>query len=70
MRILLVIAVVVVLGMVGIVVHHESTRTRGPAPTLGDAGPRVATISHGEVVDIDAQLVEGQWTVVEFGAEW
>lgn len=70
MRILLVLAVLVVAGLVGLVVHHESTKTKSTPITLGSPGKKVETISHGEDISIEAQLVDGQWTVIEFGAEW
>ena len=46
----------------------------GPTPTLPtaklEAAELVQTISHGETVDVDANLREGRWTVVAFGADW
>ncbi len=30
----------------------------------------VATISHGETVNLEDHLVPGTWTVLEFGADW
>ncbi|MFT5476907.1 MAG: hypothetical protein ACI8Y8_002248 [Planctomycetota bacterium] len=30
----------------------------------------VATISHGEAVDLDEHLAPGKWTLVEYGAKW
>jgi len=30
----------------------------------------VATISQGEAVNLDAHLVPGKWTLVEFYADW
>lgn len=71
MRIMIVAAAVVVLlvaGMVGFVVHHQSNKQ--PVVATGSPGPKVATISHGEAVDIGKHLVAGQWTVVEFGGDW
>lgn len=34
------------------------------------AGRDVTTISHGETVDLDAHLVDGKYTIFDFGASW
>ena len=74
MRIVIAAAVVVVLllaGMVGFVVHHQSNKQPvGALVASGSPGAKVETISHGEAVDLQKHLVEGQWTVVEFSGDW
>jgi hypothetical protein len=35
-----------------------------------DPSTLVATISHGDTVDLDEHLVPGTWTLLEFGADW
>jgi hypothetical protein len=74
MRIVIAAAVVVVLllaGMVGFVLQHQSNKQpAGALVATGSVGAKVETISHGEAVDIGKHLVEGQWTVVEFGGDW
>jgi len=35
-----------------------------------DPATLVATISHGETVDLEDHLVPGTWTLLEFGAGW
>jgi succinate dehydrogenase hydrophobic anchor subunit len=65
-----VVAVLLVLGMVGFVMHHQSNKQPLGVPAGGAPGAKVETISHGELVDISKHLVEGQWTVVEYYADW
>jgi len=35
-----------------------------------EAGELVATISHGEAVDLGEHLAPGKWTLIEYGAKW
>lgn len=35
-----------------------------------DPATLVATISHGETVDLEEHLAPGTWTLLEFGADW
>ena len=73
MRIVIAAAVVVVLlvlGMVGLVLRHESGKQAVTASASGAPGAKVETISRGEMVDLKAHLATGQWTVVEFTADW
>lgn len=47
--------------------------TAGPIqlPTTQlDVSTLVATISHGDTVDLDEHLEPGTWTLLEFGADW
>ena len=63
------VAVLIVIGFVGIVVTHES-RTGGSSGSSGAAasGAKIATISHGEEVTIEDHLNAGGYTLVEFTA--
>ena len=63
MKWLIALCLVLVAGLVGVVVTHD--RAGG-----GTDGAKIATISTGQKVDIDAQLRDGIWTVVEFTADW
>lgn len=69
MRVLVTLAVLAVLGMVGMVVQHQCTKVRSHVGS-GAAGPKIETISEGERVEVEKHLVDGQWTVFEFGADW
>lgn len=69
MRALIVAAVLVVVGMVGLVVHSEMSKGER-APRRAVPGGLIETISHGEAVSIEAHLTAGQWTVVEFYADF
>jgi hypothetical protein len=70
MKILIAIVAAVVLGMVGLVVHHESGKRGRTAGTSVDEGAEVATISTGEPVDIEAHVPRQGLTIVEFTAEF
>ena len=69
------LAVVGVIIVAGLVVFSGDDKGSGiteaslPSAQL-DEDTLITTISHGEQVDIEDHLVEGQWTVVEFMAEW
>jgi len=69
------VAFAALLGVLGIVLYRNSgsgvdlTDARPPAVQLDDA-ELVATISHGEEVDLDGHLRDETWTLVEFTAPW
>lgn len=65
-----IVVVLLVLGMVGLVISHQSGKQPVTVASSGGGGPKVATISRGELVDIKAHLATGQWTVVEFSGDW
>lgn len=49
----------------------SDSRTGIDLPTTKmDPTDLVATISHGETVDLEDHLVPGTWTLLEFGADW
>ena len=68
MKWLAVVAVLIVVGLVGIVITHDS-RT-GSSPGSSGGGEKVVTISHGEAVTIEDHLTRGTYTIVEFTADW
>ena len=76
MRLLVVLAVVVALGLIGVVgfvVMKE--RDRGSVSSAGPAsgsssGASLATISRGEEVDVAAHVVPSGYTVVMFTADF
>ncbi|MHC4897022.1 MAG: hypothetical protein ACYTGW_07940 [Planctomycetota bacterium] len=45
------------------------SKTKLPTTQL-DPATLVATISHGETVDLEDHLVPGIWTLLEFTADW
>ena len=60
-----------VVGVERVAVCPETLRGRLPSPWEGRAeGVDVQVISHGEQVDLRAHLVEGKYTIVDFGAPW
>lgn len=70
MRILIAVTLLLFFGMAGVVAWSELSGDGAPAATPAGPGPKVATISHGEVVDVRPHLFDGHWTVVEFTADW
>lgn len=70
MRVLLVLAVLLVLGMAGVVVVHERGKTRNARGPAIDPDAVVATISTGERVDIEAHVARRGLTIVEFTADF
>ncbi|HLU37829.1 MAG TPA: hypothetical protein VK081_00495 [Planctomycetota bacterium] len=68
MRVLLVTAVLLVLGLVGVVVVHEQGKTSRGRSTEAGTTAVVATISTGGKVDIDAHVAPRGLTIVEFTA--
>jgi len=48
---------------------NSGTGIKLPTTKL-DPETLVATISHGETVDLEDHLVPGTWTLLEFGADW
>jgi hypothetical protein len=67
MRTLIAAVIVLVLAMAAMVVVHESNRGAHRVPATGE---RVATISTGEAVDIDATVPGQGTTIVEFSADF
>lgn len=70
------LAVVAVIIVAGLVVFSDDDQGSGltddlslPSAHLDEEG-LISTISHGEQVEIEDHLVNGQWTVVEFTADW
>ena len=65
----LLVAALLVAGIAG-----SALLLRGWPGAAADAEPtssaRITSISQGETVDLTEHLVEGAWTVVEFGAVW
>jgi hypothetical protein len=59
-----------ILGMGGLVVHRQMQRSAAPAPRAVDESVRVATISHGEAVDIARHVRSHGLTIVEFTADF
>jgi hypothetical protein len=70
MKALIAVVVAVVLGMAGLVVHHEmGKRGRAVGPAI-DEGAEVATISTGDPVDVAAHVPRQGLTIIEFTAEF
>jgi len=67
MKWLIVLGTALVLGLGGVVVLHESGRS---PVQFASSDEKIATISTGDEVDLEAHLRPGTWTVVEFTADW
>ena len=62
-------AIVLVVIVAGVVLVRAPAYTP-PVPTTPVSGEIVATISHGERVDLESHLVQGEWTLFEYYADW
>ena len=62
-------AILLALLVAGVVIVRAPDDTP-PAPTTPVSGEIVATISHGERVDLDSHTVPGEWTLFEYYADW
>lgn len=58
------------LGMGGLIVHKQMQRRAGPAARATNEAVSVATISHGEAVDIALHVRSRGLTIVEFTADF
>ena len=70
MKWLIGIVAVLIVGFVGVVVVHESNREPVGGSSTGNPTAKIATISSGEQVSIEAHLADGRYTVVVFYADW
>ena len=68
MKLFIALFAAAVLGLGGVIYMHESGRSSSAAAS--GSGAKVATISNGETVDLDAHVRGSAWTVVEFTADW
>ncbi len=64
------IAAILLVVVVAGVVLVRSPADHPSAPTTPVSGEIVATISHGERVDLESHTVEGEWTLFEYYADW
>jgi hypothetical protein len=65
----LVVAVLFMLGMVGVVVWHERGRARTDCAAATEDSIAIATILRGESVDVAAHVARRGLTIVEFTAD-
>ena len=68
MKWLLVIVLLGVGGLAAVVIRHENDRAS--RSSSGVSAEKIAVISRGETVDVDAHLRAGRMTVVSFKADW
>ena len=70
MKWLIGIVAVLIVGFVGVVVVAENGRKPVGGASTGDSTAKIATISSGEQVSIEAHLADGRYTVLVFYADW
>lgn len=68
MKVLIALVAVLVLGTIGMVIYHESSR--GPRIMVAaiDENESMVTISKGEKVDVESHVASKGVTIVEFYA--
>lgn len=69
LKALITVGVLLVCGMIGVVVHHERGKERRPRLVQNEAA-EVATISHGECVELADHVPSQGLTIVEFTGEF
>jgi hypothetical protein len=65
-KVLIALLVVLVLGTVGMVIHHEVSRGPRIKVAAVDENESMVTISKGEKVDIESHVASKGITIVEF----
>ena len=64
------IAAILLVVVVAGVVFVRSPADNHAVPTTPVSGELVATISHGERVEVESHTVQGEWTLFEYYADW
>ena len=64
------IAAFLLVVLVAGVVLVRAPADNSSVPTTPVSGEIVATISNGERVDLESHMVQAEWTVFEYYADW